>query len=341
MSKKIKKLTPFLGQILQKIAPQIGAKVILEPKWKFVGQIIFKNGRKQYFRNLGFGFNSLAASEIAQDKDYSNFFMESMGYSVVPSSQAFFRNDWAKTIGQPARNIDAAYRYAQKIGFPVFVKPNSGSQGLDVSLVYNKQEFQRAILAVFKHDRIALVQHQVKGKEYRLVVLGEKVIWAYQCQPFNVVGDGKLNVFQLLNEKRKQFMLSNRKIKISFSDPRIKEKLGHYKMNFKSVPAKGQKIYLLDNANLSTGGDSQDVTKAIHPGFKKLAVKLAADMGLQFCGIDLVVQGSISEKPGKYWVLEVNHSPGLDHYPQTGLAQPKAAESLYLGIIKYMEKNNN
>lgn len=43
---KKKTVTPLLGQILQKIAPRIGATVIMEPKWKIVGQIIYKSGQK-------------------------------------------------------------------------------------------------------------------------------------------------------------------------------------------------------------------------------------------------------------------------------------------------------
>ena len=104
------------------------------------------------------------------------------------------------------------------------------------------------------------------------------------------------------------------------------------------MPERGARIYLLDNANLSSGGDAYDVTKPIHPEFKKIAVKLTRDMGLRLCGVDLMVAGDIRHEPKKYWVLEVNAAPGLDHYVKTGPAQQKIVENLYLKVLKSLAK---
>ncbi len=333
----MKKLfTPLLGQILQKIAPLIGATVVIEPIWKIVGQIIFKNGRKRYFRYSSLDLNSLGASEIAKDKDYANFFMARMGYPTIPG-KTFFSPDWAKSIGSP-RTIDAAYRYAQTLQFPVFVKPNSGSQGSWVALVHTKHELYRSLRAIFKRDRVALVQKQVIGKDYRVVVLDNEVISAYQRIPLNVRGDGKSTILTLLRKKQRQFIAASRDTQLKLNDPRIKAKLKRQKLNFQHIPAKNQYIYLLDNANLSTGGDSVDITSDIHPGFKQIAVKLTKDMGLRLCGVDLMVSGDITLPPDKYWVLEINSAPGLDHYAKTGRAQAKIVENLYLKVLKSMER---
>lgn len=333
---KKKSIVPLLGQVLQKIAPRIGAVVIMEPEWDIVGQIIFKNGRKRYFRYSSLDINTLGASEIAKDKDYANFFMKRMDYSTI-IGKTFFSKDWAKAIGS-RRNIDAAYQYAQKtIRFPVIVKPNSGSQGVGVALVYNKREFYKAMRFVFKRDRIALVQQPVTGKDYRIVILDNKVISAYERIPLNVVGDGASTIQQLLKNKQHLFISSSRDTKIKINDSRIANKLKRQNLNFKSIPAKEKRIYLLDNANLSTGGDSVDVTKNIHPEFKQIAIKLTKDMGLRFCGVDLMIDGDIIQKPNKYWILEINSAPGLDHYAKTGREQKKIVENLYLKVLKSME----
>jgi hypothetical protein len=152
-----KTVTPLLGHVLQKIAPRIGATVVIEPRWKIVGQVIYRSGKKRYFRYSSLDLNPLGASELAKDKDYANFFMQRMGYSIIPGSKTFYSNEWAIAIGAPRRNLDAAYRYAVKLGFPVIVKPNSGSQGSGVSLVHTKLEFYRAMRVIFKRDRVALV----------------------------------------------------------------------------------------------------------------------------------------------------------------------------------------
>ena len=76
---KKKTVTPLLGQVLQKIAHKIGAVVVMEPEWNIVGQVIFKNGRKRYFRYSSLDINWLGASEIAKDKDYAKLFYERHG----------------------------------------------------------------------------------------------------------------------------------------------------------------------------------------------------------------------------------------------------------------------
>lgn len=338
LKQKKKSFTPLLGQILKKIAPRIEARVIIEPEWNIVGQIIFKSGRKRYFRYSSLDLNPLGSSEVAKDKDYANFFMKKMGYPIVPNSKTFYKNEWAQAIGQPHRNIDAAYLYAKKIGFPVIVKPNSGSQGSGVALVYNKQEFYRAVRVIFKNDRVVLIQRKVEGRDYRLVVLDKKVISAYERIPLNIIGNGKSTILQLMKLKQKKFIASNRDTQLKFNDPRLKEKLKHSMKSFSFIPRQGQRIYLLDNANLSAGGDSIDVTDKIHGFFKKLAIQLTKDMGLRLCGVDLIVKGDILEKPETFWVLEINSAPGLDHYAQTGKNQEKIVENMYLEVLKSMEK---
>ena len=336
MKKKKEKLV--IGRMLKKIAPRIGAIITLEPEWKIVGQIVFKSGQHSYFRYNTLDLNPVGSSEIAKDKDFSNFFMKSLGYPIVPGSKTFFSDEWSKAIHKPSRNIDKAYHYARKLGFPVIVKPNSGSQGSGVTLVHNKQEFYKAVRAVFKHDRVVLVQKQVCGKDYRVVILDDKVISVYERIPLSVVGDGKSTIRQLLKEKQLQFVASSRDTHIKTKDPRIVMKLKHQGLTFRSVLAKGEKIFLLDNANLSTGGDSVDVTKEIHPAFKAIAIKLTRDMGLRLCGVDFMVDGDISQKPEIYWVLEINSAPGLDHYAKMGKAQEKIVEDLYLQVLKHMER---
>ncbi len=328
-----KKESLVLGPILRKIAPRLGATVLIEPEWGVVGQITFKSGRRSYFRYNTVDLNPVGSSDVAKDKDYANFFMRRLGYPTIPGSKTFFSDEWARAIGSPRRNIDAAYRHARQLGFPVIVKPNSGSQGLGVSLVYSKREFYQALRVVFKGDRVALVQRQVQGRDYRIVVLEEKVISAYERIPLNVVGDGRLTIRQLLEKKQRQFIAARRDTQVKIDDTRMALKLQRQGLTLRSIPAVGFRVYLLDNANLSAGGEAVDVTDKAHPDIKKLAVRLTKDMGLRLCGVDLIVEGDINKEPGTYWILEVNAAPGLDHYARTGRAQKKIVEDLYFQVL--------
>jgi D-alanine-D-alanine ligase-like ATP-grasp enzyme len=335
MSKKTI-ISPIIGPILQKLAPIIGAKIIIEPEWGIVGQIIFKNGKKRYFRYTSLDLNTLGASEIAKDKDYASFFMKKLGYPVI-TGRTFFSDSWCQAIGSK-RNIAAAYAYACQIGFPVIVKPNSGSQGTNVIKVNNKKELYAAMRLVFTQDKVALVQQLIKGRDYRVVVLDKQIISAYERLPFSIIGDGKTNIKNLITRKLRELQNLQRPARLSINDHRLLQKLKEKHLTFISIPKVGERIELLDNANLSTGGESFDVTKNIHPQFKKICIQLTKDMGLRLSGVDLMIEGKISDTPKKYKVIEINAAPGLDHYIRSGAEQEKIVENLYLQVLKAMQK---
>lgn len=336
-TKKFKRESLVLGKILKKIAPRIGATVVLEPEWNIAGQILFKNGRRSYFRYNSLDLNPVGASEIAKDKDYANFFMKKMGYPVIPKTKTFFSDEWADLLHVSNKRIGNAYAYAKSLGFPVVIKPNSGSQGIGFQIVHTKEEFYTAMRASFMHDKLAIVQPVIQGRDYRIVVLDDKIISAYERIPLSVVGDGRSSIQQLLTKKQKEFVKAKRDTFIKIKDPRMVLKLAREKRTFRSVLPKGEKIFLLDNANLSSGGDSIDVTKEVHPLIRQMAINLTKDMGLRLCGVDVMIEGDIS-KPGKYHIIEINSAPGLDHYAKVNKEQEKVVEELYTKVLKSLSQ---
>lgn len=332
-------MLPYLTKLIKKLAPKIGARVVVEPEWGITAQIIYKNGVVRSLRYLSLDLNHIASSDIAKDKDYAKFFMKKRGYPVAEGI-TIFSNAWAQVV-KSNRKIPYALKYAQKLGFPVIVKPNSKSQGSGVSLVWNKKELTSALKEIFKGDKIAIIEKYLPGKDYRIVVLDKEIISAYERMPLSVVGDGKNSIFVLLKKKQEIFNTTNRDTKINFEDKRILIKLKKQKLSFKSILLKGKKIFLLDNANLSTGGDSSDVTNTIHPSFKKIAINLTREMGLRISGVDIMVtKGDIAENPKncRYYIIEINAAPGLDHYVTTGTTQRKNVEAMYLKVLKALGK---
>jgi D-alanine-D-alanine ligase-like ATP-grasp enzyme len=325
---------PFMGKLMRKIAPKIGAKVVVEPEWGVVGQLTFKNGRRSYFRSNVIDINPLGASEIAKDKDYANFFLRKLGYPVI-EGKTFFSDAFGKVLGSK-RNNSAAVAYAKHLGFPVIAKPNSLSHGKGVHLAHNAEELKRALKDIFKLDRVALVQRFEKGDDYRVVVLDGKVISAYKRVPLSVIGDGRSSIVQLLRKKQRVFDQSGRDTKLKLNDPRVRQRLQREGFSMRSILSKGETVILLDSANLSSGGDSVDVTKTMHSSLKKLAINVTKDMGLRLCGVDLLVVGDVSKKPKRRTIIEINSAPGLDHYAQSGKAQEKVVEQMYLEVLKRM-----
>lgn len=324
----------FATPLLVRLAPKAGVRVHIEPQYRYAGQIILKSGQKRYFRGTNFDLNPLGASEIAKDKSYSSYFLRRLGYRVI-EGQSFFSREWCKTL-QNKRNAYAAFRYAKKLGFPVIVKPNSLSQGAGVCLVHNKKEFLRAVREIEKQDRVFLVQRVAQGRDYRIVVLDREVISAYERLPLMVIGNGRATISSLLRQKQRLFKKQERDTLIKQKDFRIPLRLKHLGMTLRTILPKGTALALLDNRNLSTGGDSIDVTNALHPSFRRLAVNIVRDMGLRYCGVDLMIKGDITKPLRDYQIIEINAAPGIDNYARTGVAQKKIVEGMYLKVLKAM-----
>lgn len=332
---------PYLTKLIKKLAPKVGASFVVEPEWGIVGQIRYQNGVVRSLRYLSLDLNRIASADVAKDKDYAKFFLKKNGYSVA-EGKTVFKDSWAKAV-HSNKTISYGKTYAKKLGYPVIVKPNSLSQGAGVSLVWNERGLRQALLGIFEHDKIAIIERYLPGRDYRVVVLDREVISAYERVPLSVVGDGRSSILSLLKQKQSKFIQTGRDTKINFADPRIKNKLAQQELALNSILENNRKIFLLDNANLSTGGDSVDVTKDIHPSFKKLAIAVTRDMGLRICGVDIMVTtGDITKdlKHCKYYIIEINSAPGLDHYVTTGKAQKKIVEDMYLKVLIALGKRD-
>lgn len=327
---------PLVGRMLKKLEKQAGVKINLEPDFGYVGQIVCPNGKKHYFRNLKLDLNPMGAAEISKDKDYANYFMAKMGYPTIPGKK-FYSDLWAKTINSKDK-IKAALNYAKKTGFPVVVKPNSKSCGQSVFVVKNQADFLKAFKQVALVDDIILVQRYIKGNDYRLLVLGDEVVSAYQRKPLEAISDGKKTVEELFSKKMALLKSSKRNIDLSFKDERIQIALKNQELKENTVLGKGRRVQFLFNANLSTGGEAIDVTNDIHTFYEKIAIDLTRDMGLIFCGVDVIIEGDIHTKTKKYYILEINAAPGIDNYFNIGKKQQKMVENIYLKILNKLCK---
>lgn len=330
--------TPLITSIIQKVAEEIGAVVLLDPECTFMGLITFKNGNKTFFRTSRFSINSSGSVAIAKDKGVSSFFLNKFGYKVT-EGKTFFSEELCEEIAN-SRNIDAGFYYAKELGFPVIVKPINLSQGVFVTKVYNKQEYYQATKKILQKTSGFIVERFYSGNDYRIVVLDDDVVSAYQRIPLLIMGDGQSNVLELMQQKQETFIKNGRKEIIDFEDYRIKKNLRRRKLNFNSIILKNNIVYLLDNANLSTGGEAIDFTENIHPDFQKLAVSITKDMELRLAGVDILTS-DITSPIVDYTIIEVNGAPSLTHYASFGEVQTKRVENLYLKVLKALENENH
>lgn len=325
--------------VLERAAARIGAQLLVEPEWGCVGQVLYPSGVRRYFKLSTLDLNTMGASEIARDKGYARFFLKSMGYPVA-EGRTFLSPRWARELKTAGRGIDEAWQYARTLGLPVFVKPNALSRGVAVAKVHNRRDFYWAAREAARRDKAFLVEAALTGQDYRFVVLDGETISAYERVRLGVTGDGVSTMRDLLTAKAAKFQSEGRLETIVPADRRIVSNLKRRNMTLETILPPDVSIPLLDNANLSAGGTSIDVTQIVHPDYRDLAARIAHDMGLRLVGVDLMINGSITDPPanGSYWVIEVNSAPGLDHYAAMGDTQQGIVDDLYFRVLRAMER---
>ena len=245
---------------------------------------------------------SAIAESIAQDKELTKKLLHAAGVPVP--------------LGRPVISEADAWAAAQEIGLPVVVKPRDGNQGKGISVnVTTEAGVKAAYTAARACREEVLVERFLPGSDYRLLVVGNKLVAAARREPPLVVGNGKNTVRELVDQvnadPRRGEGHATSLTKIRFDDiaiARLKEQ--GYDAN--SVPAKGARVILRNNANLSTGGTATDVTDDVHPEVALRAIAAAQMVGLDICGVDVVCESvlrPLEEQSGG--VVEVNAAPGL------------------------------
>lgn len=229
--------------------------------------------------------------------------------------------------------VDLIY-YADKIGYPVVLKPRFGNQGKGVVVnIKNRFELIKAYNSLLRNYKGMVIEDYIEGKDYRVCVVNGKVVAAALRIPPFIVGDGQKSVQELIDE-----LNMNPQRGDGHEKPMTKIKIDEYLISYlkeagyrlESVLEKGKELWLRGNANISTGGMAIDCTDEICEENKAICIRAAAALGLNICGIDLCcpdIGKSIREKGA---IVEVNSAPGIrmHYYPYKGKKREVAKEIL-------------
>ena len=230
--------------------------------------------------------------------------------------------------GQYVSIHDALADYDSYKHKAIVIKPNSTNFGIGVTIFknnyYTLAEYTRAIEIAFTHSSAILIEEFCQGKEYRFLVMEDKTIAVLHRDPANVVGDGINTVAQLVEQKNSDPLRGK-----GYVTPLEKISLGEFEsvflarqgLAFSYTPHEGEKVYLRENSNISTGGDSIDCTDAIGVQYKALAVACCRSVGAKICGVDILIQNvNLPPSSHNYTVVELNFNPAIHihTYPYQG-----------------------
>jgi len=280
---------------------------------------------KIYFHHEISEKSSAFGYKICKAKHLTKIFLNLASIST-PEGKVFSTVDYEKALS-----------YAKDQGFnKIIMKPNSGMKGRDVFINIDSEEaFEAAYKAILSGDDEVIVEKKFLGQEYRVWATQKKALAVINRIPANVTGDGVHSISKLIEIKNEDKRRTDndlsplRKIRV---DQHVLKFLEKQELSLEYVPKAKEKIYLRENSNLATGGDSLNITDIAHKSVLDLAVKAINSIpGLLYGGVDFMTTDITKEQTkDSYSIIEINASAGISscHAPAVGPSVNAAAEIL-------------
>lgn len=245
---------------------------------------------------------SAIGESIAQDKELTKQLLRCAGVPVP--------------VGKVVDNVEDGWQAALAMGLPVVTKPFDGNQGKGVTVnIVSRDHFEIVFAVAQEYSRDVIVEKFIEGHDYRVLVVGDKLVAVARREPPHVIGDGVHTVRELIEivnsdpRRGEGHGTSLTKIRI---DNIVHSRLAVQGYAIDSVLPKGARAVLRNNANLSTGGTATDVTDDVHPETAARCIQAAQMVGIDIAGVDVVCQniGQPLEEQSA-GVVEINAAPGL------------------------------
>lgn len=310
-------------QILLRGAIKSGVEFeVLDRQDNFIA--LKKNNQLEYVKQATkTSLDSYSTFLIMENKLVSKIVLEKAGVKV-PAGEIYTNPE------------DALLDYSYFKDKEIVVKPKSTNFGIGITIIKGLKDhetYEKAVKMAFDHDQSVLVEEFIKGKEYRFLVMGNETVGILHRVPANVTGNDLQTVKQLVKEKNKDPLRG-----IGYKTPLEKIKCGEAEelflklqgLTFDYIPKKAEVVYLRENSNISTGGDSIDFTDDIIQPYKDIAVRAAKAAGAKICGVDIMIQ-DIKAIPNhdNHAIIEINFNPAIHihGFPYKGINR-KAEEKI-------------
>ena len=235
----------------------------------------------------------------------------------------------------------------------IVVKPKSTNFGLGISIFQEPaslENYQKALEIAFAEDTAVLVEEFIPGTEYRFFILDGHCEAVLLRVAANVVGDGKHTIRELVAQKNANPLRGHdhrSPLEIIALGDIEQLMLAQQGYTPDDVLPDGKKVNLRRNSNISTGGDSIDVTETMDSSYQELAAAMATSMGAWACGVDLIIpdKTQIASKENPHCTcIELNFNPSM--YMHTYCAEgpgqaitPKILDKLFPELVALKHQN--
>lgn len=266
------------------------------------------------------------ANMTSKDSYVVPLIMENKTVTKKVLKEAGFRVPGGAEFSSMEEAVKAYPRFAEQA---FVIKPKSTNYGLGITIFKegsSLEDYQAGLAIAFREDSSVLVEEFMPGTEYRFFVIDGEVQAIMLRVPANVIGDGIRTVKELVEEKNSDPLRgTNHRAPLELIQLGELEQLmlKEQGLTIESVPQANQIVYLRENSNISTGGDSIDMTDEFSEAYKKIAVSAVEALGAKISGIDLIIPDKeIDPTTDKkaYGIIEANFNPAMHMhvYPFAG-----------------------
>ncbi|WP_088810067.1 MULTISPECIES: bifunctional glutamate--cysteine ligase GshA/glutathione synthetase GshB [unclassified Listeria] len=318
---------------------ELSTQILWKSAWK-KGLKVDVLDRSENFLRLSLGDKSeivKQATKTSKDNYVTVLVME----NKVVTKRILAENDIRVPFGENHTELeDALLSYSNFAGKQIVIKPKSTNYGVGISIFKNfftKEAFEEAIKIAFSHDSAIMIEEFIPGDEYRFLVMGDEVVAVLKRIPANVVGDGIHSIRELVEEKNSDPLRGTDHLKPLEKIQQGPEEtlmLSQQQLMWEDIPNLNQTVYLRENSNISTGGDSINVTDEMDSYYKDLAVRAAKVAHAKICGVDIIVPPNPTDYLNAA-IIELNFNPATHMH-----AFPYKGERVATGdkIIDYLFK---
>ena len=247
--------------------------------------------------------DAASAARLTQHKGHSTRLLRSAG---LPTAEHL-----------PANTLAQARAAAERLGWPVVIKPAALDRGEGVSVDVNDDlSLERAFTHARKlapQDDI-LVERQVIGTCHRLFMVNGELLYAVKRRAMGVIGDGRRSIAQLVHEtlRAERRLPPWRRSGLQALDALAEQTLLVAGLAADHIPAAGAYVALRPIETTAWGGLDEDVSDSVHPENRRLAALASAVLSLEIAGVDIMTP-DIREpwQANGAIVNEVNYAPLL------------------------------
>lgn len=264
------------------------------------------------------------AVDIASDKELTNSILGDLGLPVPKQDQVY--------------DAEEAVEAAERLGYPVVVKPLDANHGRGVSIgLTDAAQVRLAFAAAEEHSSTVLVETFIQGFDHRMLVVNGELVAVAKRVPGHVVGDGVHTIAELVERVNRDPRrgIGHEKVLTRLElDAQAERLLGKAGKAATTVLAAGETFYLRSTGNLSTGGTAIDQTDVCHPDNREMAIRAAAAIGLDVCGVDFLTPDiARSWKDVGGGVCEVNAAPGFRMHVAPSEGKPRDVAGKVLDML--------